>query len=77
MLLAFFGIHLYFGDGFSGFSWLWLSSKKTILEALIPPQVLLTINHSFSHEDKLLQAIDLFAWGIFRKYEIGGYAMQK
>jgi hypothetical protein len=41
------------------------------LEAIIPPQVLLTINHSFSHEDKLLQVIDLFAWGIFRKYEIG------
>jgi len=41
------------------------------LESLIPPHVLLTINHSFSHEDKLLQAIDLFAWGIFRKYEIG------
>jgi hypothetical protein len=33
--------------------------------------VLLTINHSFSHEEELLQAIDLFVWGIFRKYEIG------
>jgi hypothetical protein len=41
------------------------------LESLIPPHVRLTINHSFSHEDKLLQAIDLFVWGIFRKYETG------
>jgi len=41
------------------------------LESHVPPHVLLTINHSFSHEEKLLQAIDLFVWGIFRKYEIG------
>ena len=27
--------------------------------------------HSFSHEDKLLQAVDLFAWGLYRKYEVG------
>ncbi|MCI0696713.1 DUF3800 domain-containing protein [candidate division KSB1 bacterium] len=27
--------------------------------------------HSFSHEIKLLQAVDLFAWGFFRKYEVG------
>ncbi|MGH7451091.1 MAG: DUF3800 domain-containing protein [bacterium] len=41
------------------------------LESHVPPRVLLTINHGFSHEDKLLQAIDLFVWGIFRKYETG------
>jgi hypothetical protein len=41
------------------------------LESRIPPLVPLSINHSFSHEIKLLQAVDLFAWGFFRKYEVG------
>jgi len=41
------------------------------LEARIPPQVPLIIHHYYSHENKLLQAVDLFAWGIFRKYETG------
>lgn len=39
------------------------------LESRIPPLVPMLINHSFSHEIKLLQAVDLFAWGFFRKYE--------
>jgi len=39
------------------------------LEARIPPLVPLSINHSLSHENKLLQAVDLFAWGFHRKYE--------
>jgi hypothetical protein len=41
------------------------------LESHIPPNVPVSINHSFSHEDKLLQAVDLFAWGLYRKYEVG------
>ncbi|MGH7453872.1 MAG: DUF3800 domain-containing protein, partial [bacterium] len=41
------------------------------LEAQIPPQVPLIINHNYSHENKPLQAVDLFAWGILRKYETG------
>lgn len=41
------------------------------LESRIPPLVPVSINHSFSHEIKLLQAVDLFAWGLFRKYEVG------
>jgi hypothetical protein len=41
------------------------------LEIRIPPLVPLAVNHYFSHESKALQAIDLFAWGIFRKYENG------
>lgn len=41
------------------------------LETRIPPHVPLSINHHYSHEDKPLQAVDQFAWGIFRKYEIG------
>jgi len=39
------------------------------LEQRIPPQVPLDINHYDSHESKALQAVDLFAWGIHRKYE--------
>jgi hypothetical protein len=41
------------------------------LESRIPPLVPLSINHSPSHENKLLQAVDLFAWGFYRKYEEG------
>ncbi len=41
------------------------------VESHIPPNVPVSINHSFSHEDKLLQAVDLFAWGLYRKYEAG------
>lgn len=41
------------------------------LETRIPPHVPLSINHHYSHEDKPLQAVDQFAWGIYRKYEVG------
>jgi len=41
------------------------------LEARIPPQTPLIIKHNYSHENKPLQAVDLFAWGIYRKYEVG------
>jgi hypothetical protein len=29
------------------------------------------IYHDYSHRNKPLQAVDLFAWGIYRKYEHG------
>lgn len=35
----------------------------------IPPHVPFIINHNFSYDNKLLQAVDLFSWGIYRKYE--------
>jgi len=41
------------------------------LETRIPPEVPLRIYHDRSHENKPLQAVDLFAWGIYRKYEHG------
>ncbi|MCI0693116.1 DUF3800 domain-containing protein [candidate division KSB1 bacterium] len=47
------------------------TSLRTLLEARISPRVLLDINHYLSHESKPLQAVDLFAWGIRRKYEQG------
>ena len=37
----------------------------------IRPNVPLVISHDYSHESKGLQAVDLFAWGIYRKYECG------
>jgi hypothetical protein len=39
------------------------------LEALLPLNIPLNIYHEFSHENPGLQAVDLFCWGIFRKYE--------
>lgn len=39
------------------------------LEGRIDPKVPLDIFHHTSHENLGLQAIDLFSWGIFRKYE--------
>jgi hypothetical protein len=41
------------------------------LEVRIPPQVPLDIHHDSSHENKPLQAVDLFAWGVHRKYARG------
>jgi hypothetical protein len=41
------------------------------LESRIPPEVPFIINHNYSHDNKLLQAVDLFAGGIYRKYESG------
>lgn len=39
------------------------------LEGRLQPSVPLNIDHSASNEDAYLQAVDLFPWGIFRKYE--------
>lgn len=41
------------------------------LEALLPLNVPLNIYHERSHDSQGLQAVDLFCWGIFRKYETG------
>jgi len=41
------------------------------LEALLPLNIPLNIYHEPSHENPGLQAVDLFCWGIFRKYETG------
>ncbi|MEK7726780.1 MAG: DUF3800 domain-containing protein [candidate division KSB1 bacterium] len=37
--------------------------------ARIPPHVPFSIYHDLSHENRPLQAVDLFAWGIYQKYE--------
>ncbi|MCI0691808.1 DUF3800 domain-containing protein [candidate division KSB1 bacterium] len=41
------------------------------LEGRIPPHVPLDIHHDSSQENKPLQAVDLFAWGVHRKYARG------
>lgn len=41
------------------------------LEALLPLNIPLNIYHEHSYENAGLQAVDLFCWGIFRKYETG------
>lgn len=41
------------------------------LQGRLHPKVPLHINHALSHAEPALQAADLFAWGIFRKYERG------
>jgi hypothetical protein len=41
------------------------------LEALLPLNTDLNISHLTSQESTGLQAVDLFSWGIFRKYENG------
>lgn len=43
------------------------------LDALLPLDVPLNIYHEHSHENAGLQAVDLFCWGVFRKYEHGDY----
>lgn len=43
------------------------------LDALLPLEVPLNIYHERSHENTGLQAVDLFCWGIFRKYEHRDY----
>jgi hypothetical protein len=40
------------------------------LEALLPLNIPLNIYHEPSDENPGLQAVDLFCWGIFRKYEM-------
>ncbi len=39
------------------------------LDAMLPLDVPLRISHEHSHENAGLQAVDLFCWGVFRKYE--------
>ncbi len=39
------------------------------IKAKINPKIPLCISHDLSHESLGLQAVDMFAWGIFRKYE--------
>ncbi|MCF6150415.1 MAG: DUF3800 domain-containing protein [Candidatus Kuenenia sp.] len=39
------------------------------LSGRIEPKIPLDIDHHLSHEDLPLQAVDMFSWGIFRKYE--------
>lgn len=39
------------------------------LEALLPLEVPLNIYHEHSYANTGLQAVDLFCWGIYRKYE--------
>ncbi len=39
------------------------------LKGRIDPRVPLSIKHLDSQAEKVLQAVDLFCWGIFRKYE--------
>lgn len=43
------------------------------IEALLPLNIPLNIYHERSHENAGLQAVDLFCWGIFRKYEVKDY----
>ena len=39
------------------------------LKGKIDPNIPLVITHKDSREDFCLNAVDLFSWGIFRKYE--------
>lgn len=41
------------------------------IESQLPPQVALFIDHRNSNAMRPLQAVDLFSWGIYRKYEAG------
>lgn len=43
----------------------------TQIKACLDPLVPLEIYHAFSERSPILQATDMFAWGIFRKYEKG------
>ncbi|MEW6409701.1 MAG: DUF3800 domain-containing protein [Nitrospirota bacterium] len=40
------------------------------LSGKIEPRIPLDIDHHLSHEDLPLQAVDLFSWGIFVKYQL-------
>ena len=47
------------------------------IEALLPLNTDFSIEHLTSNESAGLQAVDLFCWGIFRKYELGDYNWYK
>lgn len=44
------------------------------LDSLLPLDVPLNIYHEISQANPGLQAVDMFCWGIFRKYECGDVA---
>ena len=44
------------------------------LKGRVQPKVLIDIDHIGSHEDGVLQAADLFTWGVSRKYQSGDCA---
>ena len=44
---------------------------KRQLEGRLDPKTPLNIRHKLSHETPGLQAVDMFCWGIFEKYERG------
>lgn len=46
---------------------------KNQLDALLPLDVPVNFYHEHSYENAGLQAVDLFCWGVFRKYEHGDY----
>jgi hypothetical protein len=39
------------------------------LEGRLDPKVSMNIDHLISHQDAVLQAVDIFTWGVFQKYE--------
>jgi hypothetical protein len=41
------------------------------LQARLPLQLPLQFDHLTSEKSKGIQAVDIFSWGIFRKYEAG------
>ena len=43
------------------------------LMARVDPNIPLDIRHLTDNVEKILQAVDLFTWGIFRKYEKGDF----
>jgi hypothetical protein len=49
----------------------------TQLRKLIPLQLPFEQYHTLSYEHKGLQAVDVFCWGIYRKYERGDYEWYK
>lgn len=47
------------------------------VQGRIDPRIPLDIVHTSSHEQRGLQAVDLFSWGIFRSYERHDYAWKR
>lgn len=45
------------------------SAVSSVIYSAAPQKALLNIYHRQSHDDPGLQAVDLFNWGIFRKYQ--------
>lgn len=46
---------------------------KSQIEARLPLNTGFFIEHLTSHESKGLQAVDLFCWGVYRKYSVRDY----